>query len=77
MRHEFPDRPISVMEIQGYLVHNPLDCSKNSREIMEVIEEHFGWRIRIASLVLACLWSGYGVLPYDQGQVFRFCKFEK
>jgi len=76
-RHEFPDRPISVLEIQGWLTHNPLDCTKDSREIMREMEDYFGWRIRIASLVLACLWCGYAILPYDEGQTFRFCKFEK
>lgn len=77
MRHEFPDRPISVNEIQGYLVHHPLDCNKNSRQIMEEMENHFGWRIQIARLVLAALWSGYGILPFHQGQRFRFCKVER
>lgn len=76
MRHEWPDRPISVAEVQGFLVHHPLDCNLDSREVMEQIENHFGWRIRVATLVLACLWSGIAVIPFDNGQRFRFCKVE-
>lgn len=75
--YPFPEAPITVVEIQGYLARHPLDCTKDSREIKDQLEEHFGWQVRIATMVLAILWSGYAILPVDNGNRFRFCKFGK
>lgn len=76
MRHEFPLTPITVLQIQHYIRRYGIDCNMNSRELMEEIETHFDCRIKIANLILACLWSGYGILPRDGGNVFQFVEIE-
>lgn len=76
MRHDFPLTPITVLQLQHYIRCYGLDCNKNSRQIMDEIEDHYGCRIKIANLVLACLWSGIGVLPRDGGNVFQFVEIE-
>lgn len=76
MRHEFPSTPITVLQIQHYIKRHGLDCNMNSREIMEEVEDHFGCRIKIASLVLSMLWCGYGILPRDGGNVFQIVEIE-
>lgn len=71
MRHQFPEHPITVLQIQSYIRRHGIDCNKNSRETMAEVEDHFGVRVRIANLILALLWSGFGVLPRDGGNVFQ------
>lgn len=76
MPQNFPSSPVKVTEIQGWIHRNGLDCSKNSRQILEHIESDFGCKVKLGNLVLAVLWTGFAVIPNSRGSVFRFMQVD-
>jgi hypothetical protein len=65
---------LSVSALQEFIQRHPLDTNKHSRQILVDLGDLFRCHIKLSTLVLAALFSGYAVVPADNGRVFRFIK---
>lgn len=73
-KHSHKPLPLRVDELSEYLEYHPLDCTKNSRQLIREYGSIFRCYVGTGTLVIAALLAGYAVLPKDGGHSFTFCK---